>query len=167
MKINDAGLNLIEHFESCKLIPYRDPNDDWTVGWGHLIGQHESELMDGITQDEADTLLESDLQWAEKIVNDYVQQTLNENQFAALVSFVFNVGAGRIGVKSGFVRLKNGQTSTMLRALNAGQFLAAANEFGKWVHLANTEESNGLIARRAAERALFLTPVLAVHNNDI
>jgi lysozyme len=73
-----------------------------------------------------------------------VKRPLNQNQWDALVSFVYNVGAG------------NFISSTMLKLLNQGDYKGAAGEFPKWVHT-NGQINPGLVRRRAAERALFET----------
>jgi lysozyme len=91
------------------------------------------------------------------VVDTAVKCQLNPNQYAALVSFVFNVGPGKKDFKSGFVTLKNGRPSSMLRMLNAQLYRAAAEEFPKWV---NNPPLPGLVKRRAAERALFLQEVV-------
>ena len=67
---------------------------------------------------------------------------LTQGQFDALVSFSFNLGVKRL------------QSSTLLRVLNQRQYLAAAGQFGAWVKDGGVTLP-GLVARRAAERALF------------
>jgi lysozyme len=112
-----------------------------------------------ITKHQAEEILEYDIQRAESIVENAVTVPLNGNQFSALVSFVFNVGHGKRGEKSGFVVLKDGGPSSLLRKLNEGAPLSAAEEFPKWNK--GTVDGKlvvlpGLVKRRAAERALFL-----------
>jgi len=84
---------------------------------------------------------------------------LAQNEFDALVCFVYNVGAGRRDEpgkpgKDGFVTLRNGRPSTMLRLLNEMAFDEAAEQFDKWVYSAG-KVIPGLKKRRAAERAMF------------
>lgn len=154
-KVNAAGIGLIEHFESCKLTAYQDRNGIWTIGWGHT----GPEVKAGITwtQQQADQWLIINVNDAAEIVEKNVTCELTDNQFAALVSFVFNVGPGNPAKgKDGFVRLKNGKASTMLRALNRSDYKAAALEFPKW----NRDSHGpcaGLTLRRAAEQDLFRT----------
>ena len=93
---------------------------------------------------------------ADQIISQHVRVPLTANQREALRSFVFNVGPGEPGVRSGFVWLKSGATSTMLRKLNAGDYAGAAAAFDRW-NQAGGRVSTGLIARRADERALFET----------
>ena len=90
-------------------------------------------------------MLKTDCLIAEKTVNDRVCQPLNQNQFDALVSLVFNIGSGA------FLH------STLLKKLNAGDFISAAPEFLRWDKSAN-HTLPGLTARRRAEHDLFLTP---------
>lgn len=106
-QISQNGINLIKSEEQCRLTPYRDEGGLWTIGWGHLIkpGEHFTE----ITQEEADNLLLNDLQDAENCVNTCVKVPIDQNQFDALVSHVFNIGEERF------------KNSTMLKILNSNQ----------------------------------------------
>ncbi len=92
---------------------------------------------------QADSALISDLAQCERAVNRLVKVTLTQNQFDALVSFVFNVGSGNL------------QSSTLLRKLNSGDYKGAADEFLRWNKAAG-KVMNGLVARRTAEREFFL-----------
>lgn len=144
-QINAAGLALIKRFEGCELTAYPDPGtggDPWTIGYGHT----GSDVHPGLTisQARADELLQNDLQKFEQGVNNMISRALTPNQFAALVSFAYNVGLGAL------------QSSTLLRLLNAGDVNGAANQFGEWVNGANGPLP-GLVTRRAAEKQLFLT----------
>jgi lysozyme len=97
-----------------------------------------------IAQSRADALLAEDLARSAQIVNSLVHVYLNQNQFDALCDFAFNVGAG------------NFRSSTLLRLVNAGNLAAAADQFARW-NLAAGKVMPGLVKRRAAERALFLS----------
>jgi len=96
-----------------------------------------------ITQEQADARLQLDVQTAVSCVNRKVGPALTQNQFDALVSFVFNLGCGAF---SG---------STLLRLLNAGETAAAAQQFVRWDQ-AGGHVLEGLLRRREAERDLFL-----------
>jgi lysozyme len=140
---NAAGLDLIESFEGDELRAYPDPGtggDPWTIGFGHTISVHPGET---ITQDQAVAFLKSDVAKAEQTVAAAVEVQLTPNQFSALVSFEYNTGA-LVG-------------STLLRYVNLKEFTEAADQFGSWIY-AGGQAMPGLIRRRAAERALFLTP---------
>ena len=89
------GLNLTENFEGCKLKSYPDPGTGgtpWTIGYGHTGPDVHEGMV--ISQEEAEELLKKDIQAAENIINSKVQEDLNQNEFDALVDFVFNIGAG-------------------------------------------------------------------------
>ena len=91
MKISENGINMIKEFEGCSLQAYQCEAGVQTIGYGHT---KNVEKGDKITKEEADELLKSDLAYFEGLVNDksYVPQSLNQNQFDALVSFAFNLG---------------------------------------------------------------------------
>lgn len=139
MKTSPNGIALIEKFEGLRLKAYKDVAGIWTIGYGHAgarCDQYE-------TQAQAEKDLCADLETAEAAVNSMVHARLDQNQFDALVSFTYNEGAGRL------------RASTLLRALNAGAYMAAANEFVKW-DIVNGQECAGLLERRRAESSLFL-----------
>jgi len=138
--INNAGLQLIKNFEGCRLEAYDDGTGTWTIGWGHTPATPGQT----ITQSQADEMLMADLVRFEKCVNDAVSHSINPNQFAALVSFAYNLGCGSL------------DGSTLLADVNAGDYKAAASEFGRWT-FAGGVELEGLVRRRAAEAALFST----------
>jgi lysozyme len=141
--INDTGLLLLKSSEGCELHAYQDAVGVWTIGYGHT----GSDVHPGqtITQADADTLLEADLKCFEVAVNNLVSHDLTSNQFAALVDFAYNEGAGALA------------GSTLLRLLNAGDVAGAADQFAAWDE-AGGEVLPGLVARRAKEKELFLTP---------
>lgn len=149
--LSASGLALLKKAEALPggkpaLKPYRDAGG-WSIGYGHFIKPEESGvggLMSGIDEAKADALLVFDAAWATKAVNRYVTAPITKNQFDALVDFVYNEG------ETAF------RKSTLLRLLNAGDLAAAAAEFPKWKY-AQGKVSDALVARRAAERALFQT----------
>ena len=132
--------NLIETFEGCVLTAYQDANGVWTIGYGHTQGVSAGIT---ITQKQAQAFLESDVQMAAQCVDGKVGPRVTQNQFDALCSFVFNVGCSLFS------------TSTMLREINTGSIMNAADEFDRWVY-AGSQVLPGLIKRRATEKALFL-----------
>ena len=150
MKVNDAGLTLIKDFEGFRSNWYLDPVGVWTIGYGHTdsAGSPKYSTSKGLklTEAEATAILARDLARYEADVTRLVKVPLNENQFGALVSFTYNLGAGNLA------------SSTLLRKLNAGDYTGAAGEFPKWVK-AGGKTLNGLVRRRAAEQALFKRPV--------
>ncbi|MFY3986081.1 lysozyme [Achromobacter xylosoxidans] len=153
---SEAGVSLIEHFESCRLTAYWDPYGKcWTIGWGHT----GPDVYKGqvITQAVADALLAQDLIEREnQIKKFFASVSLTRGQFDALVSFLYNVGPGKRGVKSGLFLLINGQPSTLARKLLARDYEGAAKEILKWIY-AGGVPLRGLERRRRAEWQLFLT----------
>lgn len=147
--ISAAGIALIKRFEGCRLTAYKCSAGVWTIGYGHTSGVHSGQV---ITQAQADALLRQDLEKFERYVNStaYVPITaqLNENQFAALVSFAFNCGQGNLK------RLCAGR--------NTVQIAAAMPQYCK----AAGRKLPGLVQRRAAEVALFNTPVTTAPANQ-
>lgn len=141
MQVSKKGISLIKKFEGCRLLAYQDSVGVWTIGYGHTQGISRN---DKISQEQADAFLLHDIELAVKDVNRLVKVTLNSNQFDALVSFTFNLGA------------RNLSSSTLLKKLNAGQTDMAANEFGRWI-FAGERISSGLVKRREAEKNLFLS----------
>lgn len=161
MKPSNAAVILAKASEGLRLVAYPDPGsggDPWTIGYGSTLGVSRG---DTITLDQAEARLERDLANAAAIVNAAVKVPVTQGQFDACSDFVLNVGPGRKANpakgdpgKDGFVVLKNGQPSTLLRKINAGDFAGAAAEFPKWTKAAGRELA-GLVTRRAKERALF------------
>lgn len=144
-EINKAGLELIKSFEGMVLKAYPDPGsggDPWTIGYGHTGPDVYKGLV--ITEAQADELLRADLRKFEDAVFRLVGWHATDNQFSALVSFAFNVGAGEGGLK----------TSTLLRKHNAGDYAGARAEFARWNRAANKVMA-GLTRRRAAEANLY------------
>jgi len=145
MRVSGAGLERLKKFEALRLNAYKDVAGKWTIGYGHLILPDEQYLRSGpITAAKAESLLRADLATAERAVGTLVVMKLSQSQFDALVSFVFNVGAGA------FAR------SDMLQLINAGNFNGAAAQFPRWTR-AGGRQSAGLLARRAVEQNLFLS----------
>lgn len=140
-RVNEAGLAILMAAEGLRLAAYYCPAGKLTVGYGHT-GPDVSEGMT-ITEAEAQKLLEADLEWAGRTVEKEVTVPLNDNQFSALASLVYNIGPGAFA------------KSTLLRVLNEGNYLAAADEFLKW-RKSGGKVLAGLEKRRAAERGLFL-----------
>jgi hypothetical protein len=103
-------------------------------------------MGDQITAEQAEEYLRSDLRAFERNAESMLRVSVNENQFAALVSFSYNVGSQAL------------QRSTMLRFINDNRFADAAGEFARW-NMAAGKPLAGLTRRRAAERELFLKPV--------
>lgn len=154
-----AAINIIKEAEGLRLKAYFCPAGIPTIGYGSTKGITADDVRNGktIMIGEAEKRLAEDIAYAASQVSRAVIVPLTGNQYGALVSFCFNVGPGAKGVRDGFVTLKDGRASTMLRRLNEGQYALAAAEFPRW-NKSNGKIMGGLVTRRAAEKALFLTP---------
>jgi len=156
MKTGAAGIALMKEFEGfARVLPdgrvqaYPDPGtggEPWTIGWGST-GQ---DTFNGgrinrntiWTREQADTRFQQHLAQFEKAVNDAIKVPTTQNQFDALVSFTYNVGAAAMA------------RSTLISHHNAKRFNDAANEFARW-NRAGGRVMAGLTRRRAAEAALY------------
>lgn len=145
MQINEKGLAIIKSCEGLRLTAYHDfAKGLLTIGYGHVENVKEG---DTITQEEAEQYLASDCRRAGEYVLSLVRVPLTENQFSALVSFVFNLGAHRLKI------------STLRMKLNRGDYIGAADEFLRWnkaVVNSVLVPAAGLTKRRIEERILFL-----------
>jgi lysozyme len=138
--INAAGLALIKSFESFRSYPYKDSAGIWTIGYGHTKGVNAWTVP--ITEDQAEDFLLADVTDAEAAIERLIYIALNDNQFSALVSLIYNVGTAPL-------------THTLGALLNEGNYSAVADQFLRWNH-AGGVVSDGLTRRRVAERNLFL-----------
>lgn len=146
MQTSAKGRELIERFEGLRLQSYQDQRGIWTVGFGHT-GPDVYENV-AITQEDADNFLAIDLHHAEQTVYTNVYVPINQNQFDALVSLIYNIGAGAF------------KGSTVLKKLVAGDIDGAGEAFLMW-DKTGSKVNQGLLNRRTAERELFLTPEAA------
>ena len=143
MNYSKNGLHLTEQFEGCRLTSYPDPAtgaDPWTIGYGHTGSDVHPNMT--ITQQQAEEFLMKDVQKASQAVNSKVHTDITQDEFDALVDFIFNVGAG------------NFAGSTLLKKINEGDMEGAAHEFEKW-DMAAGKHITGLLKRRQAEENLF------------
>jgi len=138
--VNAAGIALIKEFEGCRLESYICPAGVWTIGFGHTEGVYPGQV---ITLQEAENMLKKDLWDYEDCVSRLINVQLNDNEYAALVSFAYNCGCGAL------------QDSTMRRRLNAGEDKETVfrQELPKWVN-GGGRQLPGLVRRRNAEIAL-------------
>jgi len=139
--ISDAGKTFIKEREACSLVPHWDAiGGVWDIGYGHVLKQGEPRVP--ITQDEADALFDTDVLYRCDIVDHAVTVSLNQAQFDALVSFVYNVGGSAF------------QGSTMLKYVNAGQHDKACVEMLTW-RKSGGKNIDGLLNRRAKEVLMY------------
>ena len=142
MKTSLNGIELIKKFEGFSDKPYLCPAGHLTIGYGHVIPVNTSQLR--VTKLRAEEILRRDLARFESSILKLINVPLNQNQFDALVSFTYNLGAGAL------------QRSSLRQKINRGEYQIAANEFLKWVY-AGGKRLNGLVLRRSAESQLYLT----------
>lgn len=136
---------LIQQSEGYYSKSYLCPAGKWTIGWGHTRGVKPGDVC---SKELALIYLQEDLQEAANAVNRLVKVPLNQNQFDALCSLVFNIGSEQF------------EDSTLLRKLNKKDYLGAAKEFPRWNKgrvKGKLVVLNGLVTRRKAEQNLFLS----------
>lgn len=148
--ISSKGIDFIKSFEGFSLTSYDDGVGVWTIGWGSIKDLQGNPIRKGQTIDKntATKLFKRDLQSFEEAVNRLVTVPLTQNQYDSLVSFSYNVGVGAL---SG---------STLLKKLNVGDYVGAAESFLSWNKgriNGKLVEIKGLTRRRQAEKELFLT----------
>ena len=137
MHISDKGIHFIIKEEGLRLKAYRCQAGVWTIGVGHTAGVKKS---DTITKEQAYELLKRDLKAFEDILNKNIQVQLKQHEFDALMSFVFNIGAGAF------------KKSTLLKKLNNNEDITG--EFEKWKY-GGGRVLPILVARRKRELILF------------
>ena len=140
MKTSAEGLSLIKKFEGCELYAYQCSAGVWTIGYGHT---KDVEPGMQITKEDAEEMLVEELHEYESYINDFVTAPLSQNQFDALVSWVYNLGPANL------------KSSTMLKVLNAGDYDEVPAQMKRW-NKAGGKVLEGLIRRREAESLLFL-----------
>lgn len=140
------NIDKIKNHEQLRLTAYLPTkNDVWTIGWGHTKTARQGMV---ITEAQAEQLLRQDLAWVEDTIKKLVKVPLEQNQFDALASLIFNIGGGAFA------------KSTVLRKLNAGDYKGAADAFLMWDKQRDRQTGQmtrlrGLTIRRNEERALF------------
>ena len=139
MKTSLEGINLIKHFEGCELEAYKCPAGVWTIGFGHIKGVQEGDV---ITEADAHNMLVEELDEYEGYINDMISVELNQNQYDAMVSWVYNLGGGNL------------KASTLLKVLNQGEFDGVPAQIMRW-NKAGGKVLEGLTRRRQAEADLF------------
>lgn len=139
MKIGQNGLNLIKASEGFRDHAYLDTGGVPTIGYGTTHGVHMGQV---ITESQAEEFLKRDVSGAEHTINTMVTVPLTQNQFDALVCFVYNIGDGQF------------KSSTLLRVLNQGHYDQVPTQLARW-NKDNGRVLAGLTTRRANEGKLF------------
>ena len=141
MNTSPKGIALIKEFEGLRLKAYQCPGGVWTIGYGHTAGVKSGMV---ITEAQAEEYLKADLIVFERYLNG-LRLALNQNQFDALVSFIYNVGTG------------NFSSSTLLRKVRANpQDNSIMDEFLRWVY-SKGRVLPGLQRRRLDEMKLYFS----------
>ena len=140
MKTSVEGLALIKKFEGLELEAYKCAAGVWTIGYGHTKDVQEGDVW---SESHADHMLEVELEEFEGYINDNVTVALSQNQFDALVSWVYNLGPANL------------KASTMLKVLNSGDYEGVPAQIKRW-NKAGGKVLEGLIRRREAEALLFV-----------
>ncbi|MCR0371924.1 SH3 domain-containing protein [[Clostridium] innocuum] len=148
MKTGTRGIALIKEFEGLQLTAYYDPVGVLTIGYGHTNNTASASkypVSPGmtITAAKAEQILKEDLISYETSVNNLVKTTITQNQFDALVSFTYNLGAGTLA------------NSDLLVMVNGRDFIGASKQFGLYVHGGGVVLP-GLVRRRREEANLFM-----------
>lgn len=136
MSLSAKGAQALIQREGRRLTAYKDTKGIWTIGVGHTGPEVKQGLV--WTDAQVTAAFANDVKWAEREV-DAVEAPLTENQYDALVSFIFNIGAGAF------------RKSTMLKLLNKGEYELAAKEFDRWVI------PKEITSRRMSEKRQFLS----------
>lgn len=147
--VPQAALDLVHRFEKFSATRYEDPpgSGEFSIGWGHHILPHEvwkEPISQTLGDDQAMDDLDNASSEVDRLVVPAALADLTDNQYAALIDFVFNEGAGHLA------------SSTLLKLVNQHAFSRAADEFLRWDYVSG-EPSKGLLARREAERTLWLS----------
>jgi lysozyme len=139
--MRERTIELIKGFEKLYLEAYLCPAGVWTIGWGHTKGVKQGAK---ITEEQAEELLEEDMQEAIRVV-ERLNIDLSDNQYNALVSFVFNIGGGNFAKSTIRRKIIANPNDKTIRA-----------EFMRWVY-ADGKMLEGLERRRAEEAELYFS----------
>lgn len=145
-RVSRAAIELIKRFEGYRRSAAQLPDGRWMIGYGHTLTAREGAEVD---EPDAEALLVYDLIAVQHAVNEALFAPVSQNQFDALCSFAFNIG------------LDNFRRSQVVKRLNAGAAVQAACAMELWRKADFEGERiivDALVRRRAAEKALFLTP---------
>ncbi len=139
MNISKEGIDLIKHFEGCRLEAYEDAVGVPTIAYGRI---KDVKMGDSCTQAQAEAWLDEELHEYEGYINDAVTVALTQNQFDSLVSWVYNLGPSNL------------KSSTMLKVLNKEQYADVPEQIQRW-NKVDGKVLEGLVRRRNAESLLF------------
>lgn len=145
--ISSKGYAIIKQFEGFRSKAYLDTGGVWTIGYGTIKYPNGKAVRSGdtCTEASANKWMQSDCAWVRRCLSKKItNKNLSQNQYDALASFIYNVGEVQFG------------SSTLLNLINRKNLQGAASQFDRWVY-DNGTRVNGLVNRRKAEKALFLS----------
>ena len=144
MKTNERARQIIKSCESLRLQSYLCPGGVWTIGWGHTAGVKPGQT---ITEAQAEEFFRQDVEQKERALDGLLSVRLNDNQYSALVSLVFNIGQG------------NFTGSTLRKVINAGpdDREQITCQWKRW-NKSGGKVLRGLAIRRQMELDLYFTP---------
>lgn len=148
-RVTQTAVDLVKRFEGFRPRAAKTPEGRFTIGYGHVLSPRDSADEAAISEAEAEFLLKHDLAVTADAIEESVLAPVNDNQFAALLSFAFNIG------------VDNFKGSSAVRRLNEGAYLQAAAALELWRRADFGGEVlvvDQLVRRRAVEKALFLAP---------
>lgn len=165
MKTSENGINLIIHYEGIRLKPYLCPANYVTVGVGKVLLDDKGNMLKGkdalnkvlltwkpmTEQQLVDDFKLNDLPKYEKLLNS-LKLSLTQNQYDALISFIYNLGLGALQKSTLLKDIKNNKSNTII-----------TSDFLKWCN-ANGKPMIGLLNRRKSEALLFTTGELKYFN---
>ena len=144
MGLSSRGAQLIQKWEGYHEVAYPCSAGVWTIGWGHT---RSVEPGDTCTRAEAEEMFEEDVEWAIDDTAAYLldagPRRLTQNEFDALVSWVFNIGTTQM------------KSSTLRKRIQEGDYDDVPAQLRRW-NKVKGEVSNGLVNRREEEVALWL-----------
>ena len=140
MKISEEGLALIKKFEGCELEAYQCAAGIWTIAYGRIKEVKEGHTC---TQEQAEAWLDEELHEYQSYIDDMVEVDLEQCQFDALVSWVYNLGPSNL------------KSSTLLKVVNNSEYDEVPERIKRW-NKAGGKVLEGLVRRREAEALLFL-----------
>lgn len=144
LDISENGYAIIRDAEGFRSTAYLDTGGVWTIGFGTIKYPNGKSVKkgDSCTKSEAELWLKNDCVWVDACLDKNIKVKINQNQFDALASFVYNIG------ETAFIK------SSMLTLINQNSMALAASQFDRWV-FDNGKRIQGLVNRRAKERKLF------------
>lgn len=149
MQVSPAGEAFIKREEALRLRAYDDGVGCQTIGWGHVIKPEDGiDCNKSISKEKAQEILNKDLREVDRALSRLIKVPVNQNQYDALASFVFNLGEDKV------------RDSTLFRKLNNGEYAAVDDQLNRWVYaggkiMDGPDGKSGLVGRRRREGQLF------------